>query len=48
MILVALFALAGLTQDTTRTVTWGGFVDMYYAWDFNRPGNLVSSLALSF
>lgn len=43
MILVALIALAGLTQDTTRTVTWGGFVDTYYAWDFNRPGNLDRS-----
>ena len=25
-------------QDTTRTVTFGAFVDTYYAWDFNRPG----------
>ena len=26
-------------QDTTRTVSIGGFVDTYYAWDFNRPGH---------
>ena len=25
-------------QDTARTVTLGGFVDTYFAWDFNRPG----------
>jgi hypothetical protein len=40
MILLTLVALSGMTQDTTRTVTWGGFVDTYYAWDFNRPTNL--------
>jgi hypothetical protein len=28
----------GLAQDTARTVTVGGFVDAYYAWDFARPG----------
>jgi len=27
-----------LGQDTSRAVTLGGFVDTYYAWDFNRPG----------
>ena len=38
---IALGALAPAAlaaQDSTRTVTVGGFVDSYYAWDFNRPG----------
>jgi hypothetical protein len=43
MILLALFALSGMQQDTTRTVTWGAFIDTYYAWDFNRPSNLDRS-----
>ena len=25
--------------DTTPKITFGGFVDGYYAWDFNRPGS---------
>ena len=43
MILLACFAIGGWTQDTSRTVTWGGFIDTYYAWDFNRPTNLDRS-----
>ena len=35
MILLALFALV---QDTSPHVTWGAFIDTYYAYDFNRPG----------
>jgi hypothetical protein len=27
-----------VAQDSARTVTLGGFVDAYFAWDFNRPG----------
>jgi hypothetical protein len=42
MILLALTALAS-TQDTTRTVTWGGFLDAYFAYDFNQPANLDRS-----
>jgi putative OmpL-like beta-barrel porin-2 len=30
-------ALAGAQTDTTIHVTFGGFVDSYYAYDFNRP-----------
>jgi hypothetical protein len=30
-------------QDTTRSVTVGGFVDAYYAWDVLRPPNLDRS-----
>src|SRR5262249_31628610 len=37
MIVLALLAV-GLAQDTTLHVTWGAFVDAYYAYDFNRPG----------
>ncbi len=37
MIALALVAL-GVAQDTTRKVTWGAFIDTYYAYDFNRPG----------
>jgi len=40
MILLALFALSGMQQDTARTVTWGAFIDTYYAWDFNQPTTL--------
>lgn len=25
-------------QDSARAITLGGFVDTYFAWDFNRPG----------
>ncbi|GAC1477050.1 MAG: hypothetical protein NVS1B4_19030 [Gemmatimonadaceae bacterium] len=32
-------ALTPATVDTTPRVTWGGFVDGYYAWDFARPYN---------
>ena len=39
MIALALIvAVAATVQDSTRTVTWGAFIDTYYAWDFNRPG----------
>jgi hypothetical protein len=27
------------TSDSTTTRSFGGFVDTYYAWDFNRPHN---------
>ena len=30
---------ATATTDTTTKVTLGGFVDAYYAFDFNRPAN---------
>ena len=33
-----LLALIALVQDTSRQVTWGAFIDSYYAYDFNRPG----------
>ncbi|MEO5815551.1 MAG: porin [Gemmatimonadaceae bacterium] len=31
------------TADTTPTITFGGFVDGYYAFDFNRPANFDRS-----
>ena len=31
--------------DTTIKVTWGAFVDGYYAWDFQRPANFDRSFA---
>ena len=34
----SLLAQAAAAHDSTRTVTWGAFVDAYYAWDANRPG----------
>jgi hypothetical protein len=43
---IALFVLAprlGAAQDTARTVTVGGFVDAYYAWDVLRPANFDRS-----
>jgi hypothetical protein len=36
-LLVLTPAVAG-AQDTTRSLSLGGFVDTYFAWDFNRPG----------
>jgi len=30
-------------QDTSRAVTAGGFVDAYYAWDFERPASFDRS-----
>lgn len=40
MMLVAQPVLpATATTDTTTQVTFGGFVDGYYAFDFNRPAN---------
>jgi hypothetical protein len=44
MILALVAVVAATMQDTTRTVTWSGFVDTYYAWDFNRPATLDRSL----
>ena len=35
--------VATATQDTTTKVTFGGFVDGYYAFDFNRPANFDRS-----
>ena len=37
---VALFTLPGIAvaqADTSVKITFGGFVDSYYAWDFDRP-----------
>jgi hypothetical protein len=30
-------AAAQPASDTTPTITWGGFVDAYYAWDTGKP-----------
>lgn len=38
-------ALAQAPADTTIHVTFGGFVDAYYAWDFGRPPRLDRSFA---
>jgi hypothetical protein len=35
----------GALSDTTVNVTFGGFVDGYYAWDFQRPPNFDRSFA---
>jgi hypothetical protein len=32
-------AMAQATADTAVTVKFGGFVDGYYAYDFNRPAH---------
>ena len=38
--LIALAALQSpLAQDTSRHVTWSGFVDAYFAYDTDRPGS---------
>ena len=34
-----LAAQASAAPDTTPKITFGGFVDSYYAFDFNRPAN---------
>lgn len=39
IMLLAAVAAPVAAQDTARTVSVGGFVDTYYAWDFNRPGH---------
>lgn len=31
--------------DTTLKVTWGAFVDGYYAWDFQKPANYERTFA---
>jgi hypothetical protein len=36
---------AQVAPDTTVKVTFGGFVDSYYAWDFDRPQTLDRSFA---
>lgn len=33
------------SADTTLKVTWGAFVDGYYAWDFQRPANYERAFA---
>ncbi|MEP6729399.1 MAG: porin [bacterium] len=38
-----LFAQATAPTDTTPKITFGGFVDGYYAYDFNRPPTLDRS-----
>jgi hypothetical protein len=35
----------GARSDTSITVTFGGFVDGYYAWDFGRPTTFDRSFA---
>ena len=35
----------GTTPDTSTKVTFGGFVDGYYAWDFGRPPSFDRSFA---
>ena len=35
----ALSAVSAAAVDTAPTITFGGFVDGYYAFDFNRPAN---------
>jgi hypothetical protein len=37
--------LAAQAPDTTVKVTWGGFVDGYYAWDFGQPSSFDRSFA---
>lgn len=41
--MIAALAVATLmqatAQDTSRHVTWSGYVDTYYAYDFGRPAN---------
>jgi hypothetical protein len=39
LVALAPTALAAQAQDNSRTVAVSGFVDTYYAWDFNRPGH---------
>jgi hypothetical protein len=34
-----------MTADTAVRVTFGGFIDTYYAWDFGRPPTLDRSFA---
>ena len=41
---VAMHAQAS-PPDTTTHVTWGAFVDGYYAWDFQQPSNFDRSFA---
>ena len=43
---IAIFAVVpsiAAGQDTTRSLSVGGFVDAYYAWDVLRPPNLDRS-----
>ena len=35
-----LLAQSSAPADTSRHITFGAFIDGYYAYDFNRPGNL--------
>jgi hypothetical protein len=34
---VLLFLSKGLAQTNNSTITWSGYVDAYYAYDFNQP-----------
>lgn len=43
--LPSLLAAQGSPPDTSIRVTFGGFVDGYYAWDFGRPGSFDRSFA---
>ena len=43
MLLWLMPAVMRAQADTGRTVTLGGFVDAYYAWDFGRPGSFDRS-----
>jgi hypothetical protein len=43
--LPAALGAQGAQPDTSVTVTFGGFVDGYYAWDFGRPVSFDRSFA---
>src|SRR5687768_1660313 len=43
--LLAASAAGAQAPDTTTRVTFGGFVDAYYAFDFGRPVNQDRSFA---
>jgi len=45
LVLPATLAGQGTGPDTTTKVTFGGFVDGYYAWDFGRPASFDRSFA---
>jgi hypothetical protein len=44
VVLVAL-PLHAQARDTSTKVTWGAFVDAYYAWDFGEPASFDRSFA---
>jgi len=45
LVLPATLAGQGTAPDTATKVTFGGFVDGYYAWDFGRPPSFDRSFA---